>query len=66
MSKGNRLSKENYCTHCEFRIILDKKTLCNHYNIPVNNAMNLCNFLKPFNAYKKYKEEKESMPLYKK
>lgn len=65
MAKGTRLSKENYCTHCEFRIIMDKKTLCNHYNTPVNNAMKICNFLKPFDLYREYKENKESVPKYK-
>lgn len=65
MANGTRLSKENYCVHCEFRVILDKKTICNHYNIPVNNAMKLCNLLRPFDSYRQRKDNKESVPKYK-
>lgn len=49
--KGTRLSKQNYCTHCNFRF-KGKNTICIYYNQPINEAMIICYLLKPFEKYK--------------
>jgi hypothetical protein len=49
---ANRLSKQNYCTMCEYRVKEGKYTMCVEYNARVNDVISFCKFLKPFDKYK--------------
>lgn len=66
MGKGTRLTKQNYCTHCSFRERYDSKTYCLKYDININDAMDKCELLKPFDSFKQHKENDESIITYKK
>lgn len=61
---GNRLSKQNYCTHCVHRHkhLTLGKVLCTHQGkaTPINDAMKTCELLVPFDKYKEVKQNTSS------
>lgn len=51
-TKGNRISKQNYCFFCEYRAKLAEGTICLNSVKPIELAMRTCPLLKPFDSYK--------------
>jgi hypothetical protein len=58
MTKGLRLSAQNYCTYCIYKIKNEKgKSICLEYNRPLEQSMKTCRLLIPFKKYKEIKNQ---------
>lgn len=56
-TSGNRLSKQNYCTFCQYRVKREDGVYCINLKFHIKEAMEHCPQLHPFDAYKKAKSK---------
>lgn len=55
--KPNRISEQNYCTYCQYRVRKDNKTICEEYGEHITTSMPKCWLLEPFRKYKEVKKK---------